>query len=59
MMLESVPYRLEPSEQEIKDYIQEMREKSTLQDTSDAISGFSSNSQEDKCHLGVVGECML
>ena len=36
-----------------------MREKSTLQDTSDAISGFSSNSQEDKRHLGVVGECML
>ena len=59
MILESVPYQFEPSEQEIQDYIQERREKSTLQDTSDAISGFSSNSQEYKCRLGVVGECML
>ena len=57
--MESVPYWLEPSEQEIQDYIQEMREKSTLQDTSDAISGFNSNSQEDKRHLGVVRERML
>ena len=59
MILESVPYWLESTEQEIRDYIQEMREKSALQDTSDAISGFSSNSQEDKRRLGVVGECML
>ena len=59
MIFESVPYRLEPSEQEIQDYIQEMRERSTLLDTSDAISSFSSNSQEDKRHLGVVREHML
>ena len=36
-----------------------MRERSTLLDTLDAISCFSSNSQEDKRRLGVVGECML
>ena len=57
--MESGPHWLEPSEQEIQDFVQEMREKSTLLDTLDAISGLSSNSQEDKRHLGVVRECML
>ena len=59
IILESVPYQLDPSEQDIQDYIKEMREKSTLQDTSDAISSFSSNFQEDKGQLRVVGERML
>ena len=57
--IELGPHWLEPSEQEIQDYVQEMRERSTLLDTSDTISGFSSNSQENKRFLGVVGECML
>ena len=57
--MESGPHWLEPSEREIQDYVQEMRERSTLLDTLDAISGFSSNSQEDKSCLGVVGERML
>ena len=57
--IESGPHQLEPSEQEIQDFVQEMRERSTLLDTSDAISGFSSNSQEDKRRLGVVVESML
>ena len=52
--IESGPHQLEPSEQEIQDFVQEMRERSTLLDTSDTISGFSSNFQEDKCCLGVV-----
>ena len=57
--MESGPNWLEPSEQEFQDFVQEMRERSTLLDTSDAISGFSSNSQEDKHRLGIVGEGML
>ena len=48
------PHRLEPSEQEIQDFVQEMRERSNLLDSLDAISSFSSNSQEDTPHLGVV-----
>ena len=57
--MESGPHRLEPSKQEIQDFVQEMRERSTLLDTSDAISSFGSNSLEDKRHLGVVRECIL
>ena len=53
--MESGPHRLEPSEQDIQEFVQELKERSTLLDTLDAITGFSSNSQEDKHHLGVVG----
>ena len=57
--IESGPHQLEPSKQEIQAYIQEMKERSTLLDTSDAISGFSYNTQEDKRRLRVIRECML
>ena len=53
------PHQLEPSEQDIQDFVQELRERSTLQDTSDAISGYSSNPQEDMYCLRVGGEYML
>ena len=56
--IESGPHQLEPSEQEIQNFVQEMREKSNLPDISDG-SSLSSNSQEDKRHLGVVEERML
>ena len=56
--MESGPHQFEPSELDIQNLAQEMREKSNLPDISDA-SGLSSNSQEDKCCLGVVGERML
>ena len=54
------PYRLEPSEQEIQEFVQELKERSSFLDTLDAISGHCSNPQEASiCHLGVVREHML
>ena len=53
-------FQSEPSEQEVQDFAQEMKQRASLLDTSHAISGRSSNSQEVRnSHLGVVGECML
>ena len=58
--MESGPHRLEPSEQDIQEFVQELKERSTLLDTSDAISGHSSNPQEvSNRRLGFVGERML
>ena len=58
--MESGPHRLEPSEQDIQEFVQEMRGRSTLLATSDAISSHSSNPQEVSNHcLGIVGERML
>ncbi len=58
--MESGPHQLEPSEQDIQEFVQELKERSTLLDTSDAISGHCSNPQEaSNRRLGVVGECML
>ena len=58
--MESDPHRLEPSEQEVQEYIQELKKESSLLDTSDAISGHSSNPQEvSNRHLGFVREHMF
>ena len=58
--MESDPHRLEPSEQKMQEYIQELKKESSLLDISGAISGHSSNPQEVSNHrLGVVGERML
>ena len=58
--VEQGPLQSEPSEQDVQDFVQEMRQRATLLDTLGAISGHSSNSQEvSNCHLGVVGERML
>ena len=58
--VESGPHRLEPSEQEIQDYAQELKKESSFLDTAEAISCHCSNPQEasNRC-LGVVGEHML
>ena len=56
--MESGPHQFESSELDIQNCVQEMREKSNLLDILDA-SGLSSSSQEDKHHLGAVGEHML
>ena len=53
--IESDPHQLEPSEQEVQEYIQELKKESSLLDTLDAISGHSSNPQEVSNHcLGFV-----
>ena len=58
--VESCPHRLEPSEQEIQEFVQELKERSSFLDTSDAISSHCSNPQEvSNCRLRVVGERML
>ena len=58
--VESHPHQLEPSEQEIQEFVQELKERSSFLDTSDAISGHCSNPQEVSNHrLGVVGEYIL
>ena len=58
--MEFGPHRLEPSEQDIQEFVQEIRERSTLLNTSDAISGHSSNPQKvSNHHLGIVREHML
>ena len=50
----------EPSDQDVQDFAQEIKQKASLLDTLDTISGCSSKSQEmSNCHLGFVGECML
>ena len=56
--IESCPHQIKPSEMDIKNFIQEMRERSNPPVISD-VSGLSSNPQERKLHLGVVGERML
>ena len=58
--MESGPHQLEPSEQEVQEFIQELKKESSLLDTSDAISGHSSNPQEvSNRRLGFVRERML
>ena len=58
--VEQGSFQSESSEQEVRDFVQEMKQRASLLDTSDAISGCSSNPQEvSNCRLGVVGECML
>ena len=56
--MELGPHQFEPSELDIQNFVQEIREKSNLPDILDA-SSLSSISQEDKYCLGVVRECML
>ena len=52
--------QLEPSDQSVREYIQEVQHRASHQDTSDAISGHSSKPQEvSNCCLGLVGERML
>ena len=54
------PLQSEPSEQDVQDFVKEMRQRATLLDISDAISGHSSNPQEVSNYgMGVVGERML
>ena len=58
--VEQGPLQSEPSEQKVQDFVQEMRQRTSLLDMLDAISGHSSNPQEvSNHHLGIVGECML
>ena len=58
--MESGPHQVEPSEQDIQEFVQELKERSTLLDTSDAISGHCSNPQEaSNCCLGVFRERIL
>ena len=58
--MESCPHRLEPSEQEIQEYAQELKKESSFHDTVEAISVHCSNPQEASNHrLGVVREHML
>ena len=53
-------FRSEPSDEEVQDLSQEVKERANLLDTSDAISGRSSKSQEvSNRRLGFVGERML
>ena len=56
---EQVSYWSEPSEQEVRNFAQELKQIASLLDTADAISGCSSRYQEAGRHLGYVGECML
>ena len=50
----------EPNDQEIRDYVQEARQRASHQDTLDVISGCSSKPQEvSNHHLGFVREHML
>ena len=58
--VEQESFRSEPSNQEVQDFAQEIKQRASLLDTSDAISGPSSRPQEvSNHHLGFVGECML
>ena len=58
--VEQGSFQSEPSEQEVWNFAQEMKQRVSLLDTSDAISGPSSSTQEvSNRHLGVVGEHML
>ena len=58
--VEQGSFQSEPSEQEVRDFAQEMKQRASLLDTLDAITGHSSNSQEvSNRHRGVVGERML
>ena len=58
--MEFGPHWLEPSEQDIQEFVQEMRQRSTLLGTLDAIFSPSSNPHDVSNHyLGVVGERML
>ena len=47
----------EPTEQRVREFVQEAQHRVCHQYTSDAISGHSSKLQE--VSLGLVGECML
>ena len=58
--VEQGPLQSEPSEQDVQDFVQKISQRATLLDTSDAISGHSSNPQEVSNHRqGVIGERML
>ena len=55
--VEQGSFQSEPSEQEVWDFAQEMKQRASLLDTLDAISGRSSNTQEVSNHpLGFFGE---
>ena len=54
------PHRTKPSEQDVQDFLQGIRQRATLLDKSDAISGYSSYSQEvSNRRLVVVRERLL
>ena len=58
--VEQESFRSEPSDQEVQDFAQEIKQRASLLDTSDAITGRSSRPQEvSNRHLGFVGEHML
>ena len=44
MEVEQGSFQSEPSEQEVRDFVQEIKQRASLLDTLDAISGHSSNS---------------
>ena len=53
-------FQLEPTEQRVQEFVQEIEGRASYQDTSDAISSYSSKPQEvSNCLLGFVGERML
>ena len=58
--IEQEPYQSQPNDQDLHEYAQEVRQRASLWDTLDAISGHRSKPFEVRnCHLGLVGECML
>ena len=57
--MESGLHRLEPTEQEIQDYAQELKKESSFLEIVEAITCHCSNSQASNHRLGVVREHML